>query len=370
MRIKLFTALLTTVLLYYLSIYFGFTVLWLFTIFMSVIIILSLVMILVARASLQFQQRITSPIIEKGMHTDIFLECKNGFIFIYPGVELCYADGKKEQITVFPGIHQHNIVFKPKLKGIYQISLEKIKVRDFFGLFQYTIRLNSRDKVYVLPAIREISFTDKVQTKGNVNRQTNVQTTEDKNIISDLREYKFGDTLNRINWKATAKYNEVIVNNYENRFCEKTFLYVGGVWEEDEEESLLTDDFACEIAVTLIHKILEDGGQVTLFYEGKNEMIDSEKVQATSEYGMYLTERTASECYNQDFILIERILFTTAEYNKVIFVVKQIHDELYRFAKALAAHNVELEVLQIARIDNQRLQVSKADLLKTQGGQT
>ena len=364
MKIKTVISLFAILLLFGLAIRTGFSVLWLFAIFASVLILSSLIMIIVARFFVKFEQYVQDPVIIKGMSTKIILGCYNKTIFIFPRVIIKYVGGNVEEIALAPGKYKHALVFKPERKGVYDVGIEKIIMTDLFEFFKYTVKIKTKEKIYAMPTFKELILLNDTQTNEYASKETKVNKFENKNIISDLREYKYGDTLNKINWKATAKLNEVIVNNYENRYCYKSYIYVdsffGNEQESTLEENLMFDDFACEITMTLINNIIMYSGQLSLLYAGKESFLDGDTVKAMNEFGMYLTERVNVDTYEQDLTTMENMVMNTANYSRVIFIVRDIKQEIREIAKAVRNANIDCIVYKITKLDENKLGVSIA----------
>ena len=362
MGMKAIYMLLSTVILYISAMIFGYLALWLFAIFVSLILLCAIIMIVSGVWLVKFEQRASNSIIEKGSETNIVLKCMNKSLFIFPEVVVCHHDGKQEKITVFPGIHEHFTVFRPMLKGGYNIGVDKIYLKDFFGLFTYSVKMEAKEKIFVLPCVRDYKITNTSEANDYI-KKSKMDKCEDKNVISDLREYKYGDTINRINWKATAKFNDVIVNNYDDRFCSKTLIYVGGLLGNEHPENLMYDDFACEIATTFAANIVREKNQLSIVYEGRENIVDSDLIKSFEEYRMYLAESTVGEmdCCDQTIALIQNMTLNKIGYSKVLFVMRNISSKVISFAKSLQANNVAVDVYKMHRLDENRLTVSKLE---------
>jgi len=341
------------------ALYLGYIMLWMFAFFMIIILFISISMIIFGVFFIKYNQKIDAYVIEKGMSSNINLEYTNKFIFIYPRVELVNENGPREKLTIFPGKGVYPRFLKPAIKGVYEVGVKKIIIRDYFSLFSFPVKLGIKEKIYVTPAVKKFGFTEKAGANEFVSKESKMSKIQDKTTISDLREYKYGDTINRINWKATAKYNDVIVNNYENKFCPKTFVYVGDLTECQGIPLEVIDDCACEVAIALVKNIVGLSEQVTLLYEGKNQILDSDDVKSFVEYGMYLTERGSEINLVKDFSLIEKYLLNSAAYSKFVYISNNVTSDIYNLIKALKVNNIETDILQISKGNNNKIIVTE-----------
>lgn len=102
------------------------------------------------------------------------------------------------------------------LRGFYNIGPLYLRCRDMFGLFNKERKLDLITSLTVYPRIQELkSFNIKTRYKkinpGAVMLRTIGQGTD----FHSIREYVHTDPFSRINWKATARKRELMVNQYE-----------------------------------------------------------------------------------------------------------------------------------------------------------
>jgi len=361
MKFKTSAIILFNLILFSLAIFTGYKIIRFFAFFITAIIGLSFIMVLAAALLLKFNQSIANTIINKGMGTDIILEYNNRTLFIYPFVKLKYIDGTKRELTIFPGKHNYSVLFRPSLKGVYTVGVDKIVITDFFDMFKYTVKIKTNENLYVMPCVRDYNLFEDDGINEHASKETKVNLTENRNVISDLREYKYGDTLNKINWKATAKFNDVIVNNYENQFSPKYFIYIGGATGENIDEELVFDDFSCEIAITIIDKIISANHKLSVLYNGKEDILNSETVKSFDEFRMYLTQRSSEDTYEKDMVTLGNRVLNSADYNKVIFIMKNIPDDTRNITKALRSKNIDFDIYKISKMNDRRLCVFKTN---------
>lgn len=108
-------------------------------------------------------------------------------------------------------------------RGEHQFYSVVIKTGDLFGFIQKQIEIFVEDTLVVYPKIE--SFDSKLMRKNttnsylypNMNRQ-------DLSQVVGIREYVPGDRLSWIDWKATAKRNQLVTKVFEQREVEQTLL--------------------------------------------------------------------------------------------------------------------------------------------------
>ena len=233
------------------ALYFGYATLWVLGFFLTLVLLFAFVMILFSFWHLSFQQVLSRSAVEKHEEAQLLVQCQNNGFLFYPTVWLHYISGERKQISAYPGEQEQKVGYIFPMKGIYPVGVKKIVVYEPFGIFCRRIRIKEPQKLFVLPRTIPLQETPMMDTGKSSEEGKRKKRAVDRSIVSGLREYEYGDTLNSINWKATAKRNEVIVNCYENEFCIKAFVYVDRFqMPEQPAVAALLEDAACDHAIT------------------------------------------------------------------------------------------------------------------------
>lgn len=102
-----------------------------------------------------------------------------------------------------------------ELRGRYRLGPITITAGDPFGLFHFRRQLPAHRFLTVYPAAFEINefngLNGSLPGGNNVSRPTHHITPN----INGLRDYRPGDSLNRIHWASTARQNRLIVKEFE-----------------------------------------------------------------------------------------------------------------------------------------------------------
>jgi hypothetical protein len=108
---------------------------------------------------------------------------------------------------------KHEINFKTR--GVYNFGDIYLSLKDLFCIFESRRKLNRNAVIKVYPKIYEI---DRAMLRGSdifKNAVSNRSSIEDMYSTKDIRKYRDGDNFKRINWKVSAKYNELYVRNFD-----------------------------------------------------------------------------------------------------------------------------------------------------------
>ena len=138
-------------------------------------------------------------------------------------------------------------------RGLYTAGPILIKTTDPLGLFQIIKEIECTQKILVRPAriqLKTIPLPGLPQGSIKINNPIY----EDITMRRAIREYKDGDELKRINWRASAKFNSLFTNEYENTFDAPFFVFLN-LAKDDYSLHLRHEkgEKAIEIAASIIN---------------------------------------------------------------------------------------------------------------------
>ncbi|WP_413299276.1 DUF58 domain-containing protein [Bacillus sp. 1P10SD] len=160
--------------------------------------------------------------LERGLHYKTMIEITNT-----SGWPLTYQiiDGLPQSfITMFPLLGevprnstvQLTYEMTATKRGIYDVSKLYFRYKSFLGLWEKQITLEMYDSVKVIP-----DLTDTKQYLANAQQflvNEGLQIRKNRSGVGDfskIRSYVVGDDPRKINWRQTAKLQEVMTNDYE-----------------------------------------------------------------------------------------------------------------------------------------------------------
>lgn len=125
--------------------------------------------------------------------------------------------GGRKQIT-------RTLPFRPQCRGKYSIGQIQIAAQDFFMSKKYVAVLPENTMIYVYP--RQLSMKQLLnhnkQVLGEIVERRSYQ--EDPFYFRGIRPYQPYDPMKHINWKASAKYGELLVNSFESTYSRDVCL--------------------------------------------------------------------------------------------------------------------------------------------------
>jgi len=106
---------------------------------------------------------------------------------------------------------------RPSLRGVYNIGPLDVSYTDPFGLAVGRLTVGSSQSLYVIPAVMSLgeSVSLAVSGEGSARQIQKLATGNDDDLMT--REYRTGDALRRVHWRASARHGELMVRQEEQR---------------------------------------------------------------------------------------------------------------------------------------------------------
>lgn len=104
-----------------------------------------------------------------------------------------------------------------KYCGMYEYRIKKIRIYDYFSIFQFSKKCNKQIKVAILPNIHAIEETLAVNNASVLVESdlfSSIKSGDDPSELYGIRTYEQGDKMNRIHWKLSMKQDELMVKQF------------------------------------------------------------------------------------------------------------------------------------------------------------
>jgi hypothetical protein len=106
---------------------------------------------------------------------------------------------------------------RPSLRGVYDIGPLDVTYTDPFGLAIGRLSVGSTQSLYVIPLVVPLgeSVSLAVSGEGSARQIQHLATGNDDDLMT--REYRTGDALRRVHWRASARHGQLMVRQEEQR---------------------------------------------------------------------------------------------------------------------------------------------------------
>lgn len=280
-RLYLIILLVTGILTYYIEGYILTTIFYI----LLLIPILSFASILLTYNRFQVSHKVSKKNIVKGDKINYTVTLFNTDSLVYCPIKLKLESDKilfKNQfesptIVLYPKTKEEIVIpLRCNYRGYYRLGVKSIIIDDYFGLFSKEFKSLDTIKMIVYPSIKELIYLP--TSNVDVDEVTNLseKTMEEQNNISYIREYEKGDTLNKIHWKLSSKYNELMVKQYSGEISNAVNIILDtNKHYYDYELNIAVEDKMIETCVMIINYLLIHNKAVTfIFNDVRNVSIE------------------------------------------------------------------------------------------------
>lgn len=242
------------------------------------------------------RKKMMLPILEVGFHMDknlSFYDCENTSVsdFTY----------KRD---IFALLGRQRVIRKLSLdcrkRGYYRIDKSDLTTFSMLHRRRLSIECPASTELYVYAARTDVSDILVACERLMGSLQCAKRLYEDPFAFSSIREYTVTDPMNTINWKASARTGELMVNTFESTLTEKVMIYL-----DMEDSGILKYEHLTEesvsVAASLTQKLIGRGMEVGLCVNSQTSFTYVEP----STGGKHLTdiERTLSCCKSEGNVL-------------------------------------------------------------------
>lgn len=207
-------------------------ILFIFLLFLLPVLFLYM---LSAKLSLSVFMMSDAATVEKNQPYRYHFRVNNNSIFAYPFVEAqmwlpqansvrCTMRTVRLALAPFSSYDVGNEV-KFRFRGTYDIGVKCFYVYDFFRLMRVRVDVENYNQVYVLPRKLNLDEAAAQAISDSVARTVRSPISYDRLEVSDIRDYRMGDSLKSIHWKLSSKSEQMIVKEYNTGTANITNVY-------------------------------------------------------------------------------------------------------------------------------------------------
>ena len=106
---------------------------------------------------------------------------------------------------------------RPSLRGVYDIGPLTVSYTDPFGLALGRLAVGSSQSLYVIPVVANLGESVSLAVSGEGSARLVQQLAKGNEDDLMTREYRTGDALRRVHWRASARHGDLMVRQEEQR---------------------------------------------------------------------------------------------------------------------------------------------------------
>lgn len=213
-----------------------------------------------------FSLRIKNRVIGRKEENTVLLNIQNTGFFTQGRIRLLLETedvfwGERSRFTVEVPLHsgekEIEIPIYSLYSGVRQVRIKMAEFPSMMGLFLTKKQFIMETEYVVMPGKLVLNSIDRaVSGTGNDELPDDDVKGNNSSQIREITDYKPGDRLQKIHWKATAKKGELMVKEYEGTLSDQVTIVVELVKDREVLEDIIALTFAAaSIKIEDIQKI-------------------------------------------------------------------------------------------------------------------
>lgn len=224
---------------------------------------------------------------------------------------------------------QYNV--RPLKRGDANFGFISLRILSKLKLWQFHFALGNKETVKIYPNFRSISHFKKLGLNHHI-KQIGIHTKQRRGQGIDfhqLREFREGDSLNQIDWKATARIRKPISREYQDEKDQDIiFLLDCGRRMHSKDGELSHFDHVLNAFLLTSHVALRQGDAVGLMtFSGSNRWVNPIKGQHSINTLLNQIYDLHSSTDTSDFVQAAQQLINKHRKHALIIIITNLHEE-------------------------------------------
>jgi len=177
----------------------------------------------------------------------------------------------KSYIALIPMLFRRTLVLKYSIphipRGAHTLHTITLRTSDLFGCIKKSATFSCISDIQVYPRVRPLLY---IHDQHSFQQDSGPVSTVMRGIQSTLpagvREYSFGDRMSWIDWKQTAKMNEMMTKEFEREQDTKVLVVFDHVTYENM--NMLAFEGMVETTVAMLHHLTQKASHADLLSIG------------------------------------------------------------------------------------------------------
>ena len=279
--------------------------------------------------------------------------------------------GLPREVALAPGERaSFHYDLRPLARGRVQFGFVELVVRSQLGLWRRRVIAGAKQEVRVYPNFRAVARYELLAAEnrtGELGIRRRPRRGEGLEF-HQLREYREGDSLRQVDWKATARLRRAVSREYEEeRDQQIVFLLDCGRKMHARDEALSHFDHALDAVLLLAHVALRQGDAVGLCtFSGARRFLAPRKGTAQLKRVLNAVYDLESSARASDYSAAAQSLANALHKRALVVVVSNLrdedHEELLAAARLLGRRHLVLVASMKERALAQALAAPVRDL--------
>ncbi len=186
----------------------------------------------------------------------------------------------KEKVK-FNSVIQTEYHLRPKTRGIYEFGRLICYIQTPLRLFQKRIVSADPLKVKVYPSFHQLKkYQLMAISESNVTGEKKIRRSGNSMEFEKIKDYVLGDDIRNINWKATARQNNLMLNTYTDARQQQIYCVIDkGRTMKFPFDGLTLLDYAINASLALLNVALlkQDKAGLVTFSKDDTEIVPADR---------------------------------------------------------------------------------------------
>lgn len=241
------------------------------------------------------RKRLVLPVLEVAFHVDkklAFHDCENTSVSDFTYKRDIFALLGNQRVT-------RKLTLNCTHRGYYRIDKSYLTAFSMLHRRRFSMEFPADTELYVYAARTNVSniLVTCEHLMGSV--QCAKRLFEDPFAYASIREYTLTDPMKTINWKASARTGELMVNTFESTHMEKVMIFL-----DVEDSGILKYEYLTEdsisVAASLAQKMIAKGMEVGLCTNIVSDQNSSKSIPASTDKKLSTDMAINRNLYTQD----------------------------------------------------------------------
>ncbi|UOR10215.1 DUF58 domain-containing protein [Halobacillus amylolyticus] len=154
-------------------------------------------------------------------------------------------------------------------RGEHHLEALRVKTGDFFGFITKEVVHQLDNKIIAFPYKRPVKLKERAYSFEQGVSPSFKLNEKNTNVVSGVREYVPGDRFAWIDWKTTAKSNQMMTKEFEQEKSVDMLIILNAVYEENMHP--LSFEGSVEFSASLLEEIYNRSSQLAFMTLGEGK---------------------------------------------------------------------------------------------------
>lgn len=186
----------------------------------------------------------------------------------------------------------HRYALQTQRRGYYQLGPTLLETGDLLGLHRSFRIANQPSYLTVLPKLTVLEGIEISSRRPMGEMKVEDRVLEDPTLMTGLREYRAGDPINRVHWKATARTGTLHTRVFQPTCVQGAMLLLDMHESTNpQKHEPVRTDLAVSAAASIAHWLYQNAEPFGLISNGRDA---AERMRELNKKGLYSDRRSAT----------------------------------------------------------------------------